>query len=102
MSLEHAILGFVHERPRSGYDLKKAFDQSESGQAVLRDWLASPLPLTALREAFLIQFFWADAIPSDELVELLEGRAKKHKERLEFYYEALRDFEEKPPVGVTD
>lgn len=28
MSLEHAILGFLHNRPYSGYDLKKMFDAS--------------------------------------------------------------------------
>jgi len=28
MSLEHAILGFLHYNPLSGYDLKKAFDTS--------------------------------------------------------------------------
>ena len=28
MSLEHAILGFLHYKPLSGYDLKKAFDTS--------------------------------------------------------------------------
>lgn len=28
MSLEHAILGFLHYSPFSGYDLKKAFDTS--------------------------------------------------------------------------
>lgn len=28
MSLEHAILGFLHYAPFSGYDLKKAFDNS--------------------------------------------------------------------------
>lgn len=28
MSLEHAILGFLNDRPYSGYDLKKVFDTS--------------------------------------------------------------------------
>ncbi len=28
MSLEHAVLGFLHYRPYSGYDLKKIFDAS--------------------------------------------------------------------------
>ena len=28
MSLEHAILGFLNDRPYSGYDLKKIFDSS--------------------------------------------------------------------------
>ena len=146
MSLEHAILGFVHERPRSGYDLKKAFDRSvahfwpasqsqiyrtldrltrdgmvevqviqqdgkpnrkvyhltEDGLLELRDWLVSPLPLNPFREAFLIQFFWADAITRDELVKLLEDRASKHRERMEYYIGALQRFEGKPPVGVWD
>ena len=28
MSLKHAILGFLSLQPMTGYDLKKAFDQS--------------------------------------------------------------------------
>ena len=146
MSLDHAILGFVNERPRSGYDLKKAFDSSvahfwpanqsqiyrtlarlteadmvevrviqqdgkpnrkvyhitEAGLAELRRWLTTPLPLAAWREAFLIQFYWGDAITLDELVKLLEDRASEHKARVELLLGALRRFEEKPPVGVWD
>lgn len=146
MSLDHAILGFVNERPRSGYDLKKAFDSSiahfwpasqsqiyrtldrltrdgmvelqvipqdgkpnrkvyhitETGLLELKDWLATPLPLTPWREAFFIQFYWADAISRDELMNLLKARAAKHKEQLEFFFEALESFEEKPPDGVWD
>ena len=146
MSLEHAILGFVNERPRSGYDLKKAFDSSvahfwpasmsqiyrtldrltgaglvelqliqqdgkpnrkvyhitEAGLSQLRNWLATPLPLTPWREAFLIQFFWADAITGDELVKLLADRRSRHKERLEFFLEVMRRLEEEPPMGTWD
>src|SRR3989304_1312935 len=97
--LDHAILGFVNERARSGYDLKKAFDLSvahfwpanqsqiyqtlarllkqgmvevrgeqqdsrpnrkvyhitEKGLAELRRWLAAPLALPDIRDAFLVQ-----------------------------------------------
>ena len=146
MSLDHAVLGFVNERPRSGYDLKKAFDSSvahfwpanqsqiyrtlarlteagmvevrviqqdgkpnrkvyhitEVGLVELRRWLATPLPLAAWRETFLIQFYWADAITSEEVVALLEDRASKHKTRLELLLGALRRFEEKPPEGIWD
>jgi DNA-binding PadR family transcriptional regulator len=146
MSLEHAILGFVNETPRSGYDLKKAFDSSvahfwpanqsqiyrtldrltragmvevqviqqdgkpnrkvyhitEDGLMELHEWLATPLPLAALREAFLIQLYWADTLSRDELLKLLEDRAAKHKERLEFYSTALERFEEEPPKGTWD
>ena len=146
MSLEHAILGFVNEKPRSGYDLKKAFDSSvahfwpanqsqiyrtldrltragmlevqviqqdgkpnrkvyhitESGLMELQDWLATPLPLTALRETFFIQFYWANVISHDELVRLLEDKTLKHEARLKLYVETLKRFEETPPDGVWD
>ncbi len=146
MSLEHAILGFVHERPRSGYDLKKAFDSSiahfwpasqsqiyrtlsrltdagmvevrviqqdgkpnrkvyhitKDGKTELHHWLATPLSLTAWREAFFIQFYWADAITRDEVVKLLANRASEHKARLEFFLDASQQLKEKPPGGVWD
>lgn len=146
MSLDHAILGFVNEMPRSGYDLKKAFDASvahfwpanqsqiyrtlarlteaglveakvveqdgkpnrkvyyitEAGLAELRRWLSTPLPLGGWRDPFVIQLYWADAIGLEELVALLEERASKHRERLQFYRRALKGFEENPPKGVWD
>lgn len=146
MSLEHAILGFVNDKPRTGYDLKKAFDSSvahfwpasqsqiyrtldrltadgfvevrivqqdgkpnrkvyhitETGYAQLQEWLVNPLPLTALREAFFIQFFWADAISRDELANLLENRASCHKSRIEDYSKILKRFDVKPPAGEWD
>jgi len=146
MSLDHAILGFVNEMPRSGYDLKKAFDGSvahfwpanqgqiyrtlarlaeaglvevrvveqdgkpnrkvyyitETGLAELRRWLSTPLPLTHWREAFLIQFFFADAITVEEIVALLEARSAAHRARLEFYRQAQRWMTDSPPKGVWD
>ena len=146
MSLDYAILGFVNERPRSGYDLKKAFDSSvahfwpanqsqiyrtlarlteagmvevrvihqdgkpsrkvyhitDAGLAELRRWLSTPLPLSDWREAFLIQFFFADAISIEELVALLEARAAEHRARLELLHRALARFEEPPPKGEWD
>jgi len=146
MSLDHAILGFVNERPRSGYDLKKEFDRSvahfwpanqsqiyrtlarltdagmvevrvvqqegkpnrkvyhitDAGLAELRRWLRTPLPLSNLREAFLIQFFFADAISIEEIVALLESRAAEHRARLEFYRQARQWQEEHPPKGKWD
>jgi DNA-binding PadR family transcriptional regulator len=146
MSLDHAILAFVNEQARSGYDLKKAFDDSiahvwpanqsqiyqtlarllkqgmvkmsvvqqegkpnrkvysitPSGQAELRRWLAAPLPINNLREAFVIQFFFADAITLEELVELLEERARAHHARLEFFRQARKGQDETPPKGRWD
>jgi len=146
MSLDHAILGFVNELPRSGYDLKKAFNASvahiwpanqsqiyrtlarlereglvevrvilqegkpnrnvyhitERGLQELRRWLAAPLPLPDVREAFLVQVFFADTITVAEIVGLLEARASMHRERLELYRGFHRKLAEDPPKGEWD
>jgi len=146
MSLDHAILGFVNEKPRSGYDLKKEFDDSiahvwpanqsqiyqtlarlrrqgmvtvqtiqqegkparkvyritDTGLAELRRWLSASLPVNALREAFVIQFWFADAITVEAILELLEKRAAEHSVRLDFYRKAQSDLKADPPKGVWD
>ena len=143
MSLDQAILGFVNERPRSGYDLKKAFAATvahiwpatqsqiyltlarlnkdgfvklkvvqqdgrpnrkvyhitEGGLAELRRWLADPLPLSPVRDAFLIQMTWADAVTAPEIVSLIDAWETAHRERLEEYRKFLGGLEQKPPRG---
>jgi DNA-binding PadR family transcriptional regulator len=146
MSLDHAILGFINERPRSGYDLKKAFDATvahiwpakqsqiyltlarltdqklvtvevihqddkpnrkvyhitESGLNELRRWLASPLPLSPWRDAFLVQLAWADAITVPELVALVEAWAASHQKRLDGCRNMLDKLKNDPPKGEWD
>lgn len=143
MSLDHAILGFVNERPRSGYDLKKAFDATvahiwpakqsqiyltlarlkrtglvdlrvvqqdgkpnrkvyhitEDGLTELRRWLANPLPLHPVRDAFLVQMTWADSITAHEITGLIEAWETAHRERLEECRGFLRKLERNPPKG---
>ncbi len=146
MSLDHAILGFVNERPRSGYDLKKAFDGTvahiwpakqsqiyltlarlnknglvelrvvqqdgkpnrkvyyitEAGLEELRRWLAGPLPLSAVRDAFLVQMTWAAALTAPEIVNLIDAWEAAHRERLEEYRGFLRKLDRSPPKGKWD
>ena len=144
MSLDQAILGFVNERPRSGYDLKKAFDATlahiwpaeqsqiyltlarlhqagfvelkviqqdrrpnrkvyhitEDGLAELRRWLTDPLPLSPVRDAFLVQMTWADPITSPEIISLIDAWETAHRERLGEYRGFLGKLEPNPPIGV--
>jgi DNA-binding PadR family transcriptional regulator len=143
VSLDHAILGFVNERPRSGYDLKKAFDATvahiwpakqsqiyltlarlnrtglidlrviqqdgkpnrkvyhitEAGLGELRRWLAEPLPLPAVRDAFLVQMTWADSITAREIIDLIDAWETAHRERLRECREFLCKLERNPPKG---
>ena len=132
MSLDHAILGFVNERARSGYDLKKAFDATvahiwpakqsqiyltlarmnraglverkvyhitEAGLEELRRWLACPLPLPPVRDAFLVQMTWADSIETHEITGLIDAWETAHRERLEECRKFLCKLEWNPPKG---
>ena len=128
MSLDAAILGFLDERPRSGYDLKtrcfddaakdfwtadqaqiyrtlerlqsarlvtatrkrqagkpdrKVYSITEQGRASLSSWLASPLPLPAPRDAFLLQVYFAAQLADAQIAERLSDRRRLHQERLD-------------------
>ncbi|MFQ5859492.1 MAG: PadR family transcriptional regulator [Anaerolineae bacterium] len=130
MSLKHAILGFLHFGPQTGYDLKtRCFDRSvrhfwpaeqsqiyrtldrlradglaemtvepqtdrpsrkvytitEAGRAEFGRWLEEDLPLTAYRDPFLIQLFFAELLPLDEVRARLEAQVAQHQARLVRY-----------------
>ena len=126
MSLDYAILSFLHFSPMSGYDLKKFFDDSINhfwsttqshiyralgqmetrgwitheifeqdgrpnrkvysitplGSQHLHTWLTTPLPLDDLREAWLIQIFFAHNLSNPEIEGLLTARLEAVKEKL--------------------
>jgi len=128
MSLEHAILGFLNTRARSGYDLKtrcfdveaKAFwsaDQAQiyrtlerlkaarlvnatvrrqsgkpdrklyeitpAGRDAFARWETTAAPLSAPRDAFLLQVYFSGEASDDAIVTLLSSRRADHQARLE-------------------
>jgi len=128
LSLEHAILGFLSSKARSGYDLKtrcfddeaKAFwnaDQAQiyrtlerlrearlvnakrrrqpgkpdrkvyeitpTGRDAFDLWAATAAPLSPVRDAFLLQVYFAGELPDDAIVTLLSDRRALHQARLE-------------------
>lgn len=132
MSLPHAILGFLRERPLTGYELKtRRFDVSmanfwpadqaqiyrtldrleergwaasaleiqrerpnrkvyritEAGRAELARWLAAPQPLPVHREPFLVQLYFAAALPDATILALLEGQVAAHEAQFRAYAE---------------
>lgn len=128
MSLELAILGFLEERPRSGYELKtrcftgpvgtfwgadqaqiyrtldrlgrdklvsarrkkqegrpdrKVYEITHSGRETLYGLLATPAPLTPLRDAFLVQLYFAHRLDDDALLGVLAARRTEYQARLD-------------------
>jgi len=61
---------------------RKQYHITKTGHAELRRWVVTPLPLSATREAWLIQIFFSHASSNEEIVELLNARAKNIRETL--------------------
>lgn len=55
---------------------------TDRGLAELDRWLASPLPAQPTREPFLARLFFADRIPPDEIVALLDDRRREVGEQV--------------------
>jgi PadR family transcriptional regulator AphA len=73
------------ERGRRVYKLTKA------GRDALVEWLLSPTgPAIELRDESLLRLFFADALPRETALMLLEGRKRGHEEFLQILYEIER------------
>jgi PadR family transcriptional regulator AphA len=147
MPLEHAILAFLDFQPMSGYDIKKAFDNSvahfwsttqshiykalekleeqefaaskiipqegkpnrkeyhitRTGRAELKKWLSTPLPLSPVREAWMIQLFFAYSLSNGQIAQLIETRRNEVTKAIEALDEAqaIIELQEKAgPPGI--
>jgi PadR family transcriptional regulator, regulatory protein AphA len=131
------ILGFLANRPRSGYEIKAAVDRSTrffwagsygqiypelrrleqaglvegedapngrrarrvyrltpAGREALEAWLVGPIVTVELRDESLLRLFFADALPHEQALLLLEGRKRGHEE----FLEVLREIDALPGV----
>ncbi len=73
-------------RPRRVYHLTAA------GRGELELWLAGRETTVELRDESLLRLFFADALPREHALLLLEGRRRGHEE----YLEALRAIDARP------
>src|SRR5919197_5610928 len=74
------------ERGRRVYKLTKA------GREALAEWLLGPTVTIEYRDESLLRLFFADALPHDVALQLLEGRKRGHEE----YLETLHAIEARP------
>lgn len=76
---------------------KKIYSITQQGRAELRRWVLSTMELPELRNAFLIQLAWADALTAGELDALL-GR---YEAEIELQLRMQRE-RSGPPVSVPN
>lgn len=77
----------------TGGRARRVYRLTRSGRKALVDWLTSEGELTVeLRDESLLRLFFADALPREQAVQLLEGRRRGH----ELYLEILRGIADLP------
>ncbi len=62
---------------------RKVYSITPLGRENLHAWLTTPLPLDDLREAWLIQIFFAHNLSNPEIVALLTARLEAVREKLQ-------------------
>ena len=76
----------------SGGRSRRVYKITKAGSDALREWLFGSTVTIELRDESLLRLFFADALPREEALLLLEGRKKGHEE----YLRVLREIEARP------
>ncbi|WP_392534395.1 PadR family transcriptional regulator [Nostoc sp. C117] len=66
-----------HDRPN-----RKVYTVTEPGKAELVQWLGTHQPLPTVREPMLVQLHFADQLPNESIIHLLEQQLAARNEKL--------------------
>jgi DNA-binding PadR family transcriptional regulator len=62
---------------------RRVYEVTEAGRDALRAWLLGTTTTVELRDESLLRLFFADNLPREQALGLLEGRKRGHEEYLE-------------------
>jgi PadR family transcriptional regulator AphA len=79
------------DRPNGGRS-RRVYTLTPAGHEALVEWMRSEITTIELRDESLLRLFFADALPQEEALLLLEGRKRGH----EAYLEVLREIQALP------
>jgi PadR family transcriptional regulator AphA len=71
---------------------RRVYKLTAAGRDALREWLLGTTTTVELRDESLLRLFFADALPREQALQLLEGRKRGHEQ----YLEILRAIEALP------
>lgn len=89
--LEEEGLVEGEDRPNGGRS-RRVYSLRPAGREALVEWLCGDTVTIELRDESLLRLFFADALPHEEAVMLLEGRKRGHEQ----YLEVLREIQKRP------
>jgi PadR family transcriptional regulator AphA len=79
------------DQPNGGRS-RRVYKLTAAGHQALVDWLLGSTVTIELRDESLLRLFFADALPHEQALLLLEGRKRGHEE----YLETLRAIDARP------
>jgi PadR family transcriptional regulator, regulatory protein AphA len=94
--LEREGLVEGEQAPRGGRD-RRVYKLTPAGKEALVEWLLGDSVTIELRDESLLRLFFADALPHEQALLLLEGRKRGHEE----YLEILRAIDARPGADPT-
>jgi DNA-binding PadR family transcriptional regulator len=80
------------EDPSSGRRRRRVYSLTGAGREALVEWLWGSTVTIELRDESLLRLFFADALPREQALLLLEGRKRGHEQ----YLETLRAIDARP------
>ncbi len=100
--LERQRLVASRFEPQRGKPGRKLFSITTPGREELGEWLASEHHSPPYRDPFLIQLYFAEDLPTQTLVSVLESQRVEHQTRLEDLRRQLADRTAPAPVSRRD
>jgi PadR family transcriptional regulator AphA len=94
--LEREGLVEGEQAPRGGRD-RRVYKLTPAGKEALVEWLLGDSVTIELRDESLLRLFFADALPHEQALLLLEGRKRGHTE----YLQILRAIDARPGADPT-
>ncbi len=80
------------EHSPNGARSRRVYELTDAGRRALEEWLVGPSTTIEYRDESLLRLFFADALPRDQALGLLEARRRGHEE----YLEVLRAIDARP------
>jgi PadR family transcriptional regulator AphA len=82
------------ENAPNGRRARRVYRLTPAGRKELETWLVGPIETVELRDENLLRLFFADALPRETALMLLEGRKRGHEE----FLDVLREIDALPGV----
>jgi DNA-binding PadR family transcriptional regulator len=71
---------------------RRVYELTDAGRQALEEWLLGPTVTIEYRDESLLRLFFADALPREQALALLEARRRGHEE----YLEVLKAIDARP------